>query len=153
MMEKLCAGAICTRNVATAYRGMPLNQAARLMREHHVGTLVVADEDERGKVAVGILTDRDIVTGVVAKDADPRFISVGDLMSVDLVTAREEDSVIDVLRTMRLRGVRRIPVTDAVGALVGLVALDDVLDVISRQLRLMVDAIQSERKREPAQRP
>ena len=69
-------------------------------------------------------------------------------MTTDLVTAREDDSLIDLMHTMRRKGVRRIPVVGGQGELVGLVALDDVLDILSQELSLLVAAIDSEGKRE-----
>ena len=152
--KRLDAGGLCTRNVVFAYKTMAVDDAARLMREQHVGTLVVVDEGGGpGRVVVGMLTDRDIVTSIVAKDCDPDTVRVEDAMSADLVTAREEDSLIDVLSTMRRKGVRRLPVVDAAGALVGLLALDDVLEVIAQELQLVVQAMQSGRHREPVRRP
>lgn len=148
MGERLDAGAICTRLVTFAQRTMAVNEAARLMRTHHVGSLVVADDTPAGRVPVGMLTDRDIVTAVVAKDVDPRRLTVEDVMSADLVTVRSDASLIDLLRTMRAKGVRRLPVTDAAGVLVGLVSLDDLLGVITEELRATVAAIEAEQARE-----
>jgi len=151
--KRLNAGDICTRKVACAYRSMTVDEAARLMREQHVGSLVVIDETEEGRVAVGMLTDRDIVTALVAKVVDPSIVGVGEAMTSDLVTAREEDSVVDLLGTMRRKGVRRVPVVDARGVLVGLVALDDLVAVIAQELELVVKAMQSGRRHESAARP
>ncbi len=148
MSERLTAGEICTRSVVIAFRGTALNGAARLMRENHVGCLVVVEELEGERIVVGVLTDRDIVTAVVASDIDPGIMRVEDVMTTDLVTAREDDSVIDLLRTMRRKGVRRIPVVGGQGQLVGVVTLDDVLDILSQELGLLVAAIDSEGKRE-----
>lgn len=153
MGDRLTAGDICTRAVAFASRSTPVDDAARLMREHHVGTLVVVDETDEGRVVVGMLTDRDIVTSVVAKDLDPGIVRVEDAMSADLTCARPEDSIIDVLGNLRRKGVRRIPVVDAKGILLGLVALDDVLEVVAEELSLMVEAIGAGRKRESVRRP
>ncbi len=150
--EAVDAGGICTREVIWAQRYLAVDDAARLMREHHVGTVVVVDEKEEGRVVVGVLTDRDIVTSIVAKNLDPGDIRVGDAMSTDLVTARENDSLVDLLAGMSRSGVRRMPVIDARGVLVGLVALDDVLGGIARQLQQVVQAMQSGRQREVRQR-
>ncbi|MCU0814287.1 MAG: CBS domain-containing protein [Burkholderiaceae bacterium] len=148
MGEKLDAGAICTRLVTFAERTMPVNEAAKLMRTHHVGSLVVVDDTPAGRVPVGMLTDRDIVTTVVAKDVDPRTLQVQDVMSADLVSVKSDASVIDLLRTMRAKGLRRLPVTDAAGVLVGLVSLDDLLGVVTEELRATVAAIEAEQARE-----
>ncbi len=151
--QRLNAGDICVREVSVAYRGMTVDEAARLMRERHVGSLVVIDETDQGRVVVGMLTDRDVVTALVAKVVDPSIVGVGEAMSSDIVTAREEDSVIDLLGLMRRKGVRRVPVVDAKGVLVGLVALDDVLMLVAKELDLIVQAMQSGRKHESVTRP
>lgn len=103
-------------------------------------------------MVVGLLTDRDIVTAVVAAELDPATLRVEDVMSIDLVTAREDDSLIDVMRTMRRKGVRRVPVVGGQGELIGLISLDDVLDVLSQELALLVAAIDSEGQREKKMR-
>ena len=79
--ERLTAGDICTRVVAIAFGSTAVTEAARVMREQHVGSLVVVDETPSGRVVVGMLTDRDIVTGVIAAQKDPHGLSVADLMS------------------------------------------------------------------------
>jgi CBS domain-containing protein len=148
MGERLTTGEICTRNVTIAFRQTTLNGAARLMRENHVGALIVVDEVGGQRVVVGLLTDRDIVTAVVAADLDPSTLCVEDVMTTDLVTAREDDSLIDLMHTMRRKGVRRIPVVGAQDELVGVVTLDDVLDILAQELGLLVAAIDSEGQRE-----
>lgn len=148
MGERLTTGEICTRNVTIAFRGTALDGAARLMRDNHVGCLVVVDEVGGIRIVVGVLTDRDIVTAVVAPGLEPSTLRVEDVMSTDLVTAREDDSLIDLMRTMRRKGVRRIPVVGGQGELVGVVTLDDVLDILSQELGLLVAAIASEGQRE-----
>lgn len=148
MGERLTTGEVCTRSVTIAFRRTTLNGAAQLMRENHVGCLVVVDEVGGLRTVVGVLTDRDIVTAVVAADLDPSTLLVEDVMVTDLVTAREEDSLIDLMRTMRRKGVRRIPVVGAQNELIGVVTLDDVLDILAQELGLLVGAIDSEGKRE-----
>ena len=148
MGERLTTGEICTRSVTIAFKQTPLNGAARLMRENHVGCLVVVDEVGGKLIVVGVLTDRDIVTAVVAADLDPSTLQVEDVMSTDLVTAREDDSLIDLMHTMRRKGVRRIPVVGEQDELIGVVTLDDVLDILAQELGLLVGAIDSEGQRE-----
>lgn len=148
MGERLTTGEICTRSVSIAFRDTSLNGAARLMRENHVGCLVVVDDSAGQRIVLGMLTDRDIVTAVVASDLDPAALSAGEVMTTDLVTAREDDSLIDLMRTMRRKGVRRIPVVGGQGELVGLVTLDDVLAILAEELGLLVAAIDSEGQRE-----
>lgn len=148
MGERLTTGEICTRSVTIAFRGTSVQGAARLMRENHVGCLVVVEEEGGQRIVVGVLTDRDIVTAVVASDLEPRTLCVEDVMTTDLVTAREDDSLIDLMRAMRRKGVRRIPVVGGQGELIGIATLDDVLDILSQELSLLVAAIGSEGARE-----
>jgi CBS domain-containing protein len=153
MGEKLNAGDVCNRIVTVADRNMTLVQAAQLMRDHHVGCLVVADEAGAGRRVVGMLTDRDIVTAVVAQEVDPATLRVEDVMTSDVVSASENDSVLDLLGLMRRKGLRRIPVTTPDRALLGLVTLDDLLQILADQLRAMVLAIEAEQMRERRTRP
>lgn len=153
MAERLNAGDICTRSVTFVSRNVTVDEAARLMREHHVGSVVVVDEAAEGRIVVGMLTDRDIVTAIVAKVVDPSIVSVGEAMSADVVTAREDDSIIDLLGRMRRKGVRRVPIVDAKGALIGLVALGDLLEIVAQEVDLLVNAMRSGRQHESVARP
>ncbi len=148
MGERLTTGEICTRSVTIAFRTTPVDGAARLMRDNHVGCLVVVDEVQGQRIVVGMLTDRDIVTAVVAPGLDAAALRVDDVMTTDLITAREDDSLIDLMRSMRRKGVRRIPVVGGQDELIGVATLDDVLNVLSEELGLLVDAIDTEGKRE-----
>ena len=153
MSERLAVGEVCTRSVTIAFRTTLLNGAARLMRENHVGSLVVVDEIGGKRIVVGILTDRDIVTSVLALDLDCSTLMVEDVMSTDVVTARENDSLIDVMQIMRREGVRRVPVVGPEGELLGLVTLDDLLEILAQELGLLVSAIETEGQRERRLRP
>ena len=148
MGERLTTGEICTRSVTIAFRTTSVDGAARLMRDNHVGCLVVVDEVDGRRIVVGVLTDRDIVTAVVAPGIDATTLTVDDVMTTDLVTAREDDSLIDLMRSMRRKGVRRVPVVGGQAELIGVVTLDDVLGVLSEELSLLVGTVDSEGKRE-----
>lgn len=142
IQQTLSAGEICTRDVVCTDPGMRLDEAARLMRTHHVGALVVVEERPReGRIVVGMLTDRDIAMNVVAAGLDARTYYVGEVMSPDVTTAREGDAILDLLALMRQKRIRRLPVTGARGELIGLVALDDVLEAIARQHGALADAV------------
>jgi CBS domain-containing protein len=144
----MTVGEICNRIVTFAYRATTLVDAARLMRENHVGSLVIVDETPQGRVPVGILTDRDIVVAAVAGDVDPRTETVGEVMQGELQTVREADSVFDALRLMRRRGIRRLPVVTMAGTLAGIVTVDDLLGIAAEQLDDLVRAIGAEQSRE-----
>ena len=141
-------GELCNREVIFAYRDTRLVEAARLMREHHVGSLVVVVDRLSERVPVGILTDRDIVVAVVAKELDPRSLTAGEVMSRELFSVREEDGIADALRLMRERGIRRLPVLTHSGALAGIVTIDDLLELVGEELGAFVRTVKSERVRE-----
>ncbi len=151
MDEALNAGDVCTRIVVVAGPRDGLAHAAALMRSHHVGCLVVVEADTRR--VVGLLTDRDIVTAVVARGLDPQRLLVEDVMVREVVTARPDESFIDLLRTMRRKGLRRLPVTTPSGTLLGLVTLDDALGILAEQLQFVVQAIAGEQGLERQHRP
>ena len=142
------AGDLCNREVVFAYRNTPLVEAARLMREHHVGSLVVVVDRLSERVPVGILTDRDIVVAVVAKELDPRGLTVGDVVTGELIAVREKDGMPDALRLMREKGVRRVPVLTHSGALAGILTIDDLLDLMAEELGALARTINRERVRE-----
>jgi CBS domain-containing protein len=144
----MAVGEICSREVVFARRGESLRVAAQLMREKHVGALAVVDERNGDRIPVGIITDRDIVIAVVAKGLDADTLLVGEAMSPDLVTARESDGVSECIAKMRAKGVRRVPVVDARGALVGIVSADDFLDLLAEELSGLARMIASEQRRE-----
>lgn len=147
------AGELCNREVVVVYRDTRLVEAARLMREHHVGSLVVVVDRLSERVPVGILTDRDIVVGVVGKEIDPRTLTVGDVMNGELLSVREKDGVADALRIMREKGVRRVPVLTHSGALAGILTLDDVLELTADELGDVARTVGRERVRESRMRP
>jgi CBS domain-containing protein len=127
-------GEVCNREVVIIDRRESVFDAAKLMREYHVGDVLVVEERDDARVPVGILSDRDLVVEVLAKALSPDAVDVGDLMSTDLLIARENDRLLDTIKSMRARGVRRIPVVDDSSALVGILALDDLIELIAEQL-------------------
>lgn len=137
-------GEVCNHDVIAIGTQGTLAEASRLMRQGHVGSIVVVDGGNPRR-PLGIVTDRDIVVEVVAAGLDPATITVGDIMGASLVVARENDDALTSLKTMRRRGVRRLPVVDASGALCGIVTLDDLLEVSANALTDVVQAIASER--------
>lgn len=145
-------GEICTREVVTAQSGMPVAEAALLMRKHHVGTVIVIKEKAGRVLPVGIVTDRDIVLEVVASQVDPGAVTVGEIMTETLVTARDEEGVYEGLERMRSQGVRRMPVVDKSGGLVGIVTLDDLLDILGEEMAQIVKTVSREQYREKQSR-
>jgi CBS domain-containing protein len=144
---------VCNHNVATVGKNLAVADAATLMRDHHVGNLVVVEPRASAYVPVGILTDRDIVVGVIAKGVSPDDVTVADAMTRNLLTVREDASLEFALREMRQRGVRRAPVVRANGDLVGIVAIDDIVQHLAVQLGELADLIRVEQHGEYGTRP
>ena len=137
-------GDVCNRDVAAIRAQASLYDASCMMRQAHVGCIVVTD-DSSPRRPVGVVTDRDIVVEVVAAGLDPKTVTAGDIMATTLIVAREDDDALVSLKTMRRRGVRRLPVVDSAGALRGIVTLDDLLEAGAEAVNDVVQAITSER--------
>jgi CBS domain-containing protein len=148
-------GDICTREVVTVREFDELTAAAQLMREQHVGLLIVVEPMVAASAfkPVGVLTDRDIVVAVVARETDPRSLRVGDLMTRQPLVVEEGASIGAALGEMRRLGVRRMPVVGRGGELVGIVSLDDILGSISQELLDLAGSIRNEVRVERALRP
>lgn len=153
MYQPMTAGELCTRETVCVPRRASLTEAARLMREHHVGSLVIIDEQPTGRVPAGVITDRDLVTSVLAPDVDVHALRVEDVMSTGLVTVQEQTSLLEALATMRAKGVRRVVVVDERDMLQGVLTLDDVIEVVSEQMQAVARALASGRTREKQGRP
>ena len=146
-------GEICNREVIVTGRDTSVLEAARLMREHHVGSIVVCDPlNGDGRLPVGIVTDRDVVVEVVAPELRADTITVGDIMGARLVTVPEHERVGQALEIMRARGVRRLPVVGADGRLTGIVAVDDLLELFADALGDVAKVVSREQAREAATR-
>ena len=135
----------CVRNVVTVARTDTITAAAALMREHHVGDVVVVDDSGGSRIPVGIVTDRDVVVEVVAAGVDPRVLKAGDLLQRPVVTVRDDRSYTDTVRLMTQHGIRRMPVVDASGALTGIVAADDMLRQLAVPLAALAELPRRER--------
>ncbi len=141
-------GEICTRNVVTVERNTLVQETARMMRAHHVGDVIVVDHAARGRIPVGIVTDRDIVVQVIAAGLESARLTAGDIMALELVTASEDQSAFETVEQMHRNGVRRLPVVDKAGCLLGVIAADDLLELFAMQLTSLSKISASERKQE-----
>jgi CBS domain-containing protein len=141
-------GEYCKRAVVAIASSADAADAAKLMREEHVGFLIVHREGDTLQRPVGVLTDRDLVLGVMARDVDPRSVTVDDVMTRQPLIANEADELTDMLQGMRLSGIRRVPVVDARGALVGIMAIDDAIDIITGLMCDIAGSIKSGQRHE-----
>ena len=143
-------GSFCVRDVVTVTSDTTVAEAATLMRQHHVGALPVVKGDADSRVPVGMLTDRDIVIEIVAAGLDPREVTVGELIQRPITTVRDDAGYGETVRLMSVNGVRRMPVVDAGGKLVGIITVDDILRQLAAPLVALGDLAVRERHYETA---
>ncbi len=144
----MTAGEYCNRDVVVIEAETSIVEAARLMRQHHVGALVVVEETSAGVIPVGMLTDRDLVVEVIAQEIAPQSIAVKDVMSAEPVSVSESTVLLDTLELMQTHGVRRILVVNESGLLQGILAIDDVLELIAEASNHLVKLVHKEITRE-----
>lgn len=145
-------GAICNREVITIQRDSTVLHAAILMRQHHTGDVVVVEDCKGKSIPVGIVTDRDVVVELVATELDCNVITTGDIMTANLSTVQESTGIFEAIQLMAAKGVRRLPVVDDIGGLVGIVSLDDLLLLLSKELEALTKLISREQKNEASKR-
>lgn len=148
----MAIGEICSREVVFVARSESCAQAARLMRENHVGSLVVVEEAAAPGVPLGMITDRDLAVGVMALGLDPEKTLVEAVMRPRIALVRESEGVGRAIALMRAEGVRRLPVVDAVGSLVGILAADDLIELFADELSGLAGMIGKNPRIERAER-
>jgi len=148
----MSAGEYCNRDVVVIDETESVREAITLMRTHHVGDVVVVEKKEDACKPLGILTDRDIVMEILAEGVDLDAVNIGDVMSYELETVGEDVELLDAINVMRTKAVRRLPVVNAQGGLVGILAVDDILELISEQLSGLVGLIARQRNQEISRR-
>ena len=149
----MTVGKFCNREVIVAEKENTIAEVAKLMREHHVGDIIIVDANGGQAKPVGILPDRDIVIELIACDVPLDSVAAGDVMSDQLLTAMEEESIWDTLQNMRAKGVRRVPVVNKEGGLEGILAVDDLLELFAEELSLLAKVPFREQLIEATTRP
>jgi CBS domain-containing protein len=139
---------LCILDVACCARTTTIATAARTMRQQHVGDLIVVDDTDGTPEPVGIVTDRDIVTEVIGRGLDPDKTSVADVMTRQLVIASASEDMDTAIERMRTHGVRRLPVVDANGGVLGILTLDDIYRQQAEQAAALVTIVNKEQSRE-----
>lgn len=125
---------LCNREMIIVQRDETALKAAKLMRKHHVGDVIVVEDNIGSHIPVGIVTDRDIIVEIIATDLDPAVMTVGDIMGKELFTVKESAELFWAIQYMRSKTVRRLPIVNEAGVLVGILTLDDVLALLSEEL-------------------
>jgi CBS domain-containing protein len=140
---------VFSRNIVYARSSATLEQAAKLMRDRHVGALLVTEDGSQGR-PVGVVTDRDLVIRALADGAGPRDRTIGEIMSRALATVSPSADVFEALEIMRANGMRRLVVTEPDGALAGIVSVDDIVGAIAAELASLRGILGSELRHEVA---
>lgn len=139
---------LCILDVACCHKGTTIAAAARLMRQHHTGDLVITDDSDGMREPLGILTDRDIVMDVVAKSRDPDRTLVSEIMTIPLVVAAGSEDVETAIERMRTHGVRRLPIVDDSGVVLGILTLDDFYRALAEHTTQLAAIVAKEQTRE-----
>jgi CBS domain-containing protein len=121
---------VCTPSVVCCGVQISVLEAARLMRHHHVGDVVVVDDPAEERIPLGVVTDRDLVIEVLGNGLDPAKTSLASLIRSPVVIAHESEDTVHVIERMRVHGVRRVPVINQEGSAVGIITLDDLLRLL-----------------------
>lgn len=147
-------GAVCIREVTFGFPQEPVLDIAKRMREDHVGAIVLVREEGGLRYPVGIVTDRDIVVEAVAAAPDELGSLIAeDLVTYDLITVHEQDLVDDALEVMRRHGIRRVPVVGDQGELIGILAVDDLVELFADRLSELSVLFSREQRIERESRP
>jgi CBS domain-containing protein len=133
-------GQICTKPVVTVSPTTTVREAADLMRRKQVGAVIVANAG----APKGILTDRDIAIRVVAEERDPVKTRVSEVMHQNPAVLSEDQGIFDAAKMFSAKAVRRLPVVDKQGQVVGIVALDDLLMLLGNEMGHVATALSKE---------
>lgn len=142
------ASDICTSKVVCVEADASVTDAAKRMRDMHVGALVVTEQPNGERIPIGIVTDRDIVMSIVAAGVAPESLKVADIMASPVLTCTEEQHLFEIVQIMRSKAIRRLPVVNVNGGLAGLVAADDVYSALGMLLRDLNAAVTEEQTHE-----
>ncbi len=124
----------CRRDVVIIDQNQTPLDAAIAMRECHSGDVVVVESQQSSLVPLGVVTDRDIAIEIVAEQIDPQEVTIKDIVIKPLVTIKENDDLSNCIKTMKQHAVRRLPVVDNAGHLVGIISVDDVIEALSSDI-------------------
>lgn len=143
---------ICSRDIVGLDGNEPVQRAALLMREHHVGAVVVTTLHEGRAQVAGLVTDRDLVVEVLARGGDALQAPVARLVQRPAVGIAGGADLAEAVLTMQAAGTRRLLVHDEAGLLVGVMSLDDLLPALAKPLADLADALQVGRLNERQRR-
>ncbi len=142
------AGSLCQKNVVCVSKDTLVSEAAKLMRDHHIGDVVVVEERGGRSLPIGIVTDRDLTLEVLCETSDSGGIAVADVMVRSLAVAEEKDDMAQLIKIMKEQGVARLPIVDEAGELVGIVTARKLLQVLTQELTAVLSIAEKQQERE-----
>jgi len=148
MVNMMPVSEICNREVVIVQRNETALEAAKLMRQHHVGDVLVVEDRNGIRIPVGIVTDRDLIMEIMAPELDGTVITVGDIMAQQLVSVKESTGIFEAIQYMRQKAVRRLPIVNEDGGLIGILTLDDLLELLSEELLEIAKLVRNEQQKE-----
>lgn len=134
-------GNLCRKDVVTVKSGTTVKEVANLMEKKNIGSVVVNGQEEK----FGIVTDRDLTLRVLGKSLDPDTTPIDEVMTWQLVLVLREDmGLFEALEQVKKSAVRRFPVVNAEGNMVGIITLDDIITVLGKELANVAKVIENE---------
>ena len=149
----MTAGEYCNREVVIVEPEVSITEVASMMREYHVGTLVVVDREGSTARPIGVITDRDLVIEVIAQEVPLDAVVVKDVMNKDLVYVTEQETLLNTIALMHSRGVRRIVVLDDNGNLQGIISADDAIELLAEAMNNLSNVVRREISNEQSIHP
>ena len=139
---------LCTPDVVSCTADSSVMHAAWLMRQQHVGDVVVVEDMDGDRPPLGVVTDRDIVIEVLGRELDPAKVTLRQIMRAPVVVAGMSEDAAQAVERMKLHGVRRIPVVDGASRLAGILCLDDLLKQLATDAATLAEIVTREQDRE-----
>lgn len=141
-------GEVCSREVYIFKAEEPLSNAVAEMMKRHIGAIVVVETEPDRVRPVGIVTDRDVIRGQISLKKELSTLTLGEVMTSAPLTVTEATGIPEAIERMRARGVRRAPVVNDSGDLVGIVSLDDLLPLVAEELDALARLVGNQAGRE-----
>ncbi len=131
----------CREQVVAVSPNTPAVEVAKIMREKNVGSVVIVTGDNR---PTGVITDRDLTIGVMAREKNPGEVRAGEIATRDVVTFRDSMGIYEAIQKMTAEGIRRMPVVDDAGKLIGIVTMDDIIRMMGEEMAAIAKNIEKQ---------
>lgn len=143
----MSVGEMCTRNVVVIDREESVVSAAKLMRQYSVNDVVVIEKRAGKPVPIGLVSETDIITKVIAPELDPSHLRVAEIMTVCPALVAQHQEILPTIELMREQGMVRVPVVDENGILVGIITMHDMVDLLAEELNDLIRALKRSKRK------